>query len=487
MAGSGAVLLALLLGVWLARLPLAGAAFTAGLHQAGAGDIKFNVAGVTPWSVQIDDVAFRVKTQQFAARRITLDRVHWWQPTLGAVHIEGMRVPLVVDGSDVNPWAWASYSGQPVSSGPVSMPAEQLTIDGVLAIQAASLAEQPVILKLEARQTAPDRWAATVHLTGPGLAVDAETTYELTDRRLAFRATAVSLDLKPWQDFIQRSIVMPGGAWDMAGRLTGSAEGTYAGQKLTLAGRVQLRDGSFSSTVRGVSFTGVDANLDFPDLSHFQSKPGTLRVRELHSGQLVAKDVAVDLAFDGLNRVEISRATLNTLGGSLTAEPFKLQLDQDEIEATVVADGLDVMEILALSKDVPATATGRVNGRLPLRIDETGVRFGTGWLELKNGVRAEVQLKAAGLLTSGVSPSSASYPLLQRVESGMLRLHLTELRLDVRPPNAPPGRSAQLHIVGEPVDPTIKAPVTLDLNINGPLERLINLGLDKRVNFGSGK
>ena len=93
----------------------------------------------------------------------------------------------------------------------------------------------------------------------------------------------------------------------------------------------------------------------------------------------------------------------------------------------------------------------------------------------------------SGLLTGGASPSSPSYGVLQKVESGLLRLHLTELRIDVRPPNAPPGRSAQLHLVGEPVDPGVKAPVTLDLNINGPLERLLNLGLDRRVNFGAGK
>ena len=50
---------------------------------------------------------------------------------------------------------------------------------------------------------------------------------------------------------------------------------------------------------------------------------------------------------------------------------------------------------------------------------------------------------------------------------------------------APAGRTARLHLAGAPVDPDVKAPVILDLNVNGPLEKLINLGLDSRLSFGS--
>jgi hypothetical protein len=487
LAGLAAALLVLMAGLWLTRIPLTASAIGAGLRRAGAGDIRFSVARASPWSVQLDDLFFRIKAQQFAARRVTLDRTHWWKPTLGAVHIEGARMPVVVDGSDVTPGTWTKYSGEPPSSAPTSVPIEELSIDGVVAIQAASLPEQPLTLRFAARQLANDEWAGTAHLTGPGLSAEADASYAFKSGRLAFHVTAASLDLKTWQDFIQRIVVMPGGAWEMAGALSATAEGIYADHKLTLGGQLQLRDGSFSNTARGFSVGGVDADLAVTDFTRFQTQPGTLRVRELHSGGLTATDVNLGLAFKDLNHVNVSRAALQTLGGTLSAEPFSLQLDRSEVEATVLAEGLDVVEILALSKDVPGTAVGRVNGRLPIRIDESGLRFGTGWLELKSGVRAEVQLKAAGLLTGGVSPSNPSYGMLQRVESGLLRLHVTELRLDVRPPNAPPGRSAQLHIAGEPVDPTVKAPVTLDLNVNGPIERLINLGMDKRVNFGSGK
>ena len=124
---------------------------------------------------------------------------------------------------------------------------------------------------------------------------------------------------------------------------------------------------------------------------------------------------------------------------------------------------------------------------MPLRLDENGVRLGTGWLQLKPGVHAEVQLHAAGLLTNGVSPKSPSYAVLKKVESGLLRLRVGEMRLDIRPPDAPAGRTAQLHITGEPMDPEVKAPVTLDLNVNGPIEQLLNFGMKNQLSIGPGK
>ena len=39
-------------------------------------------------------------------------------------------------------------------------------------------------------------------------------------------------------------------------------------------------------------------------------------------------------------------------------------------------------------------------------------------------------------------------------------------------------------MAGAPTDASVKAPVTLELNVNGPVERLVNLGLDGRVNLG---
>ena len=482
----GAGLLLGLLGIFLVRAPLTHAAVTAGLQRAGAGDITMAVAHSTPWLLQLENLAFKIKTQSFAANRVTMERAHWWQPTLGAVRIEGMKLPLTLDGSDKNPNAWVSYSGEPSDGGGIAVPLETLSIDGQLIVRTSGH-EQPLEVKFFAQPAGRDNWSGTLQATGPGLVLHAEASYDLGTLRSAFHTTALSVEWKPWQEAIQRLVVIPMGPWTIDGRLSGNVNGTYADQKVAMNGRLRLSQGSLKNGDGTVSAGGIESDFEFTDLSHFQSNPGTLRIRELRAGTMVANELEADLAFLSAEHLAIHRLTLKTLGGSLSAEPFSLALEKQELEAVVLADGLEVEKIMALTKDLPASASGRVDGRLPLRLDEHGLRLGTGWLELKKGVYAEMQLHADGILTSGMSPKSSSYVVMKRVESGLLRLKLGALRLDVRPPDAQRGQTARLHFEGEPVDPSVKAPVILDVNVNGPLEQLLNFGLKGNVSFGVGK
>ena len=486
MGGLAAMLVVAAAAGWLARRPIVAAALTAALNRVGAGEVKFTVAGVSPGRVEIDGLGFRLRTQAIAAARVTLERPQWWRPTLGRVRVEGVQAAWVIDDSDVNPAAWPAYPAGAAGPASFSVPADELIVDGVVAIRAATLPDQPLALHAEARQTAAG-WTVTARLAGQGLTAAVEGTADPERRQLALRGGSVAVDLAAWQDYLQRAWLLPGGNWKLAGRLGGELTGGYDGRAWSVGGHVRLEAGEFGNEARHFAARGVEADIAFGNFLRLQSKTGTLRARELTSGDFVANDLDVALAFAGRDRIDVSRATLRALGGTLAAEPFSLAPSRDELEATMVADGLDVAAILARAGDVPAQAVGRVGGRLPIRIDQAGLRLGTGWLELKKGVRAEVQLKAVGLLTGGVPRSNPGYNLLTRVESGLLRLQMTELRLDVHPPDAPAGRTAQLHLAGEPIDPGVKMPITLDLKINGPLERVINLGLDRRVSFGAEK
>lgn len=481
-------LAALVLAGVLARRPLAAAVITTSLRMAGAGDVRLAVTEASPWQVEMQDVSLRFRTQRFAAEQITFERASWWQPTLGAVRVAGARVPVTLDGSDTNPWAWSTYTGS--GGGGVSpaaalaVPVEEVTVDGVLAVQVAGQPEQELRVHFAARLDDGRRWSGNATAEAPGFRAEVTAGFSAAKGTLDFQVTRAELDLQRWEGFVQQLVVLPGGRWELAGRLSGTAEGGYADGQLVANGTVRLREGRFVYPARGVTAEGVEADFTFTDFDRFTSAPGTVRIAELKAGEIRATALDLELAFLGPEHVAVSRASLEALGGRLAAEPFNFFPRQDELEATLLADGIDMAQVLALVKDPPAKAQGRVDGRVPIRIDASGLRFGSGWLELKRGVYAEVQLNAAGLLTRGVSPSDLRYATLQRVESGLLRLKLAELRLDLRPRHAPPGRTATIKLVGEPVDPTVKAPVNLDLNINGPLEQLLNLGLDSRVRFG---
>ncbi|HVU15640.1 MAG TPA: YdbH domain-containing protein [Candidatus Didemnitutus sp.] len=478
---------------WLLRYQLTAFAVRSGLERAGAGDIEFTIIGVSPWSVEVANLGFRIRNQSFAADRVSIARAHWWQSNLGTILISGAKIPLIVDGSDLNPRAWPSYSGTDALTGPPVLPADHFSIDGVITVKAADVADREVQLHLDATLMHPvdapvadKNWMGHVRLVADGLEVAADGNLAPSGRG-EFHTTALAVDLKSWQEIIQRLGVIPGGPWQVDGKGSGSLVGTWQDRKWTLSGSVHLAGLDVRNDARNVAVLGASADFAVLDFLKFRTQPGTIQVRELRAGDFSASDLSFQITFANVNTLQVAQAKLSTLGGSLSAEPFTYQLNKNELDATVVADGLDVEQILSLSKNLSGAAVGRVGGRLPLRIDSAGVRFGTGWLALKPGLRAEVTLRSAGLLTTGVATSSPSYAVLKKIETGLTRLKVSEMRLDVRPPNAPPGRTAELHLVGEPVDPNLKAPITLDLNVNGPVEQLINLSLDRRVRLGTGK
>lgn len=478
---AGTLALVLFLGALACRLYFAGQVVVALLRQAGATEIRLQVSQASLWRVVVQDVGFLLRLQPFAAQRVTLERAHWWSPSLGTLRVEQVRLPLNLDTlAKTQPPGAADKLG-----GPLQLPLEEIFVDGQLVVQAAGLPDQALAVKFEARPATAGHWDAKGQVTAPGLDLKAEGRYHLSTGDLVFKVPEVTLDLKTWQGFLQHLAPQAAGDWELEGKLSGSAEGRLAGDKLVAGGSVQLREGRASSTAQAITAEGIEVDLVFTDFTQFMTKPGTLHIRELRTGQLTLRDLAAEFALEGTDRIAVAHASLQALGGSVTAEPFRYVPSLAELDAVLLVDGISVEEVMALTKDLPAKASGRVNGRVPVRISREGLRLGTGWLELKPGVHAEIQFNAKGLLTGGSAPSSPSYAVLQKVESGLLKLKINELRLDIRPTNAPEGRSAQLHIAGEPVDKEVKAPVTLDLNVNGPLEKLLNMGMDSRLSFGT--
>jgi hypothetical protein len=480
------VLLALAV-LWGARLVVTGWVIGLLLQSAGASQASFQVTQASPWQVVLEDIGFQMRAQTFAAKRVAFARNHWWVPSLGKVRVEQARIPLTIDGSDTNPWSWAAYDNNQTPVEPWQVPLDELSVDGKLVVQAAALPAQELSVQVNARLTPQKIWEGRVQATGPGLAVAGELTYDMAKDAVDFQLPAVSLDLQDWQAFVRRLVVLPGGQWELAGKFAGSAEGRLAGKKLTSRGALHLREGRAAHPQGTVVAEGIEADLEFTDLAEVVTKPGALRIREVRTGQLALRDLEAELALAGTNKIAVSRVSFKALGGTVSRpSPSTISRTAANWRPSCWWTASTSRKSWRLTRDLPAK--GESAGwtvRFPLRLDDSGVRLGTGWLQLKPGVHAEIQFNATGLLTGGAAPSSPSYAVLKKVESGLLKLKVSELRLDIRPPNAPAGRTARLHLAGAPVDPDVKAPVILDLNVNGPLEKLINLGLDSRLSFGS--
>ena len=482
--------LTFLLLVLLFRRPLASLALGTALRMAGTGEARFQVEEVSPWRLELSNLGFRIRTQPFTARHVTLERLHWWSPTFGRVRVEGLRLALAIDGSDIDPWAWSSYhtNKQAISAtAAVRLPFEQLQVHGQVVLTAAAMADRPVDVQLAFKRLSGSAWQADLGAVAPGFQLQAEGHYEPIGDRLDYRVTTASLDLQTWQEVVRRQVLLPGGPWELSGRLIGTATGHYAGKSRGATGQLNLSDGRLNNPVRHVAIEEIAADLEFSDLLRLRSRPGQIRARELRSGDFVLRDLGFTVAFEGSDLQKVTRAEMTAFGGRLSLEAFNFLPAQQEIETVIVASGLELEQILTATHDVPARVSGRVDGRLPFRLDSSGVRLLQGWLQLRPGERALLRFQAPGALTSGRAPVGAKYTELRKLEAGLLALRADELRLDLRPPGGAPGRTATLHLVGEAVGGNELAPLTLDLDFATPLEQFISFGTANGLRLPAGR
>lgn len=301
---------------------------------------------------------------------------------------------------------------------------------------------------------------------------------------IAAEFSEAAFSLAPWVPLLRRLEVLPAAVSELGGSVVFVGRVKFVAGTLAGDGDVRWREGRLVMTSPEFIASDIEAEFRIDDLAAGETQPGTVRMGEVQVGPISATEIAAELAVRRRSEIVVSRATANALGGSVSVEPFTHVLAGTDFEATLVMDRIAIEEVLALAEDVPARAVGRVNGRVPVRYADGAFLFGTGWLALTPGTYAEVQLEAQGLLTGGVATTSPSYATLHKIESGLLRLQLSELRLDIRSPDAPPGRTATIRLAGAPVDREVKAPVNLSVNVNGPVEQLLNLGLDSRIRFG---
>ncbi len=464
-------LLILVATVFLLRPWLGGYAIRTVLGMAGATEIRFRSVAAVPSRVVVEDLEFRVKSQVFAARRLTLDRPRWWRFSLGKVQVEGARVALTVDGSDTNPWVWSTFEGTAAPAEPAGLPVESLVLDGEVTVRAALQPDQRLTVKLEGAPKGKSDWVGSLVIDGPGFKLAGGGTLLGWGTELDFQVNSAELDLKTWQGFIQRNVLLPDGPWEMGGRLTGVAEGHVTARRFAATARVSLRDGRMRARTLDIAATGVEADLEFSDLWKLRTKSGVLRVQDLRMGRLPLQEVKADIGLWGDQTLTVAGVTFSALGARVTAAPFKYFMSQREVATTLQVDGLDLARLLDLAPEMTVGISGHVGGSLAVRIQDTGVRVEQGYLVLQPGMAAELECSPTALVRSGATMSEVSLTVLKSAGTKPVRLRLGELRLDIRPPGLPLGCSARVQVAGE----TPEGPVAFDLNVNGSIERYLDI------------
>jgi hypothetical protein len=150
--------------------------------------------------------------------------------------------------------------------------------------------------------------------------------------------------------------------------------------------------------------------------------------------------------------------------------------------------GVELRQVLFLLPPVLVAAQGRLDGQIALRRDSAGLQIGIGRLTLRQGEKADLQFAPSpGLLTAQLPAQVKQYyPGLEKLETGGIPLRAERMEIELTPAGDEQGRTATVHIEGGPVDPALKSPVVLQINVRGPLESVVKFGTHSKLRFGGG-
>jgi hypothetical protein len=155
--------------------------------------------------------------------------------------------------------------------------------------------------------------------------------------------------------------------------------------------------GSITVNIRGGSGGGVST-----------SAPQRLTASRAAFGAVDMVDVALALRLDGSGAVLVDELSAHWLGGRVSTANVRIDPSNPKFEATLVADRIQLRELLALAAEGRARGEGLISGSLVLRVDGSRIAFGKGQLHSESPT-GEIQVADTEWLGAALDASDPRF------------------------------------------------------------------------------
>lgn len=370
----------------------------------------------------------------------------------------------------------------------------------------------PVTWSIEVPPATGSPWQGRVIVTGQGIDVRGTVAYD-NENTLVWDLTEFSLDLAIWFKPLFARFAPDQRDDDVVvrGAVTGSAKGRRTPTGLTGEGSFAWSDGALSSVSRAFELSGLNLQVELDRLEQPSTPPGqTLRFALARVSGVEITDGLVRFQIEQGTRVRVESARLSALGGSLVAEPFAFAFSHEGIEAInarVNASGVALAQVALLLPKVILEAQGKISGGVGLGWNSTtGFALGDGSLRIDRLESVEVRLSPQpGFLTDSVPVTLSLLPawmgplsrrmtianpahqVLRAIEMGEMPLVVDDLELRTRPEGDAAGRTAHVALSARPKVPGVVEAVDIEVNVSGPLDQVIRIGLENSISSVTSK
>lgn len=361
-------------------------------------------------------------------------------------------------------------------------------------------------IETAAGATPSTRVAGKARITADGLSASADVAVDASTGEVAWRDGTLRLELGRWIPWLLDAVrlsPLPAGV-TVTGELTGTTAGAWTARGLSGQADLQVR-GDLERITPPLRVDGITLSLALPNLRDLGDSPLQLaRFSRARVGDLIAQNAEIRFRVRGLRDVRVEGAEVDLLGGRVRVDPFPIRIEPEglaPVAATVSLERIALEEVIRLLPNAVTAATGSVSGAVAVEWSrERSLTIGRGALNLSRHEPSQMRLAPQpGFLTSQLpqrltllspsfgpiarwfSPPNPAYAAVEAIELGRVPLIVESLEVTTRPEADADGRTARLQVRARPATPGAVGEVSFEINLFGPLNQVLKLGLDERV------
>lgn len=261
----------------------------------------------------------------------------------------------------------------------------------------------------------------------------------------------------------------------VTGRVGAEARLRMLGRQPHVVGRLRMGGGVLSGKqfeVKGVALdvpfeSGVFfRTIERPVVSFVSAKAGNVRMEK---GR-----VAFQMTPEG---VFIDRMEVGWCKGSLNAYSVRYDFKNPKDDFIVYADRIDLGEALMMVFPFRGVMEGVLYGRIPVGFDHGKVRLATGFLYSLPGQSGKVVLEDNRQMLDLLGKAGIRGDVQVPLSKALSDMEVSMFKMDLEPKEKGDG-TLRIRLAGKSNFNEWPAPVDLNLNFHGPLEQLLNIGLD---------
>jgi hypothetical protein len=177
------------------------------------------------------------------------------------------------------------------------------------------------------------------------------------------------------------------------------------------------------------------------------------------------------------DEVFVDRAEVACCQGHLRAYSIHLNPKRPKAEIIVYADRIDMGEALTLAMPFRGRMEGVLYGQFPVGIDGDRVRLSTGYLYSLPGQGGKLRLDGHAPVQSLLDQAGVKGEVQVPLAKALSDMDFSAVRFELTP-EADGQAVLKIKVDGKSNFKEWPAPVDLELNLHGPLEKLLNVGLD---------